>query len=132
MIQILYATLLIFGYGSYTETVFPHVSESFTGQLPYYLLVVNLAFFAACGCANPGVITKDNIEKYLKDFEYDGTMYVPKDCSTCLIKKPARSKHCGKHVISCFSTSSFIYIPICPFPIFVFSLRFGILAGRSN
>lgn len=100
VIQILYATLLIFGYGSYTETVFPHVSETFMGQLPYYLLVINLAFFAACGCTNPGVITKGNVDKYLKDFKYDGILYIPKDCRTCLIKKPARSKHCGMRVTS--------------------------------
>ena len=101
MIQLLYATLLFAGYSSYTATAFPYVSESIFGQAPFYLLIVNLVLFAAGSCVNPGVITKDNYSAFVKEYEYDQLMYVPADCSTCLRKKPARSKHCCKCQIGC-------------------------------
>ena len=44
------------------------------------------------------MITRNNVDKYLLDYDYDGTMYLQKDCSTCVLKKPARSKHCCEFV----------------------------------
>ena len=97
--QIVYASLLFIGYAVYTVTAFPYVSESYTGRMPYYLLIINLILFAVCCCTDPGIITRTNVDKRLLDFEYDGTMYSPRDCSTCNIKKPARSKHCCEFVL---------------------------------
>ena len=81
----------------YTRTAFAYVSESYIGRLPYFLLFINLALFAASCCTNPGVVTGRTVDKYLADYLYDGVLYSPKDCSTCELKKPARSKHCGKY-----------------------------------
>lgn len=63
--------------------------------LPYLLLTVNLVFFALTCLTNPGTITRTNELLLLQVYEFDGVMF-PKNarCSSCGLKKPARSKHC--------------------------------------
>ncbi|XP_023420950.1 palmitoyltransferase ZDHHC4 isoform X2 [Cavia porcellus] len=64
--------------------------------LPYLLLTVNLVFFALTCLTNPGTITRTNELLLLQVYEFDGVMF-PKNarCSSCGLKKPARSKHCS-------------------------------------
>ncbi|XP_059752251.1 palmitoyltransferase ZDHHC4 isoform X1 [Balaenoptera ricei] len=64
--------------------------------LPYLLLIVNLVFFALSCETNPGTITKANELLFLQVYEFDEGMF-PKNmrCSTCDLRKPARSKHCS-------------------------------------
>lgn len=64
--------------------------------LPYLLLVVNLIFFTLSCVTDPGTITKANESLFLQVYEFDEVMF-PKNgrCSTCDLRKPARSKHCG-------------------------------------
>ncbi|XP_051017044.1 palmitoyltransferase ZDHHC4 isoform X2 [Acomys russatus] len=63
--------------------------------LPYVLLSANLVFFTMTCSANPGTITKANESSLLQVYEFDDVMF-PKNsrCSTCDLRKPARSKHC--------------------------------------
>lgn len=45
---------------------------------------------------DPGVINKKNVGNYGKVYTYDGLLYEKgKECSTCIVPKPARSKHCS-------------------------------------
>ncbi|CAG8564173.1 7155_t:CDS:2 [Diversispora eburnea] len=44
---------------------------------------------------DPGRISKENVVKACKMFEYDCLMFEPRICRTCLFPKPARSKHCS-------------------------------------
>ncbi|EHB07905.1 Putative palmitoyltransferase ZDHHC4 [Heterocephalus glaber] len=64
--------------------------------LPYLWLIINLVFFALTCVTNPGTITKTNELLFLQVYEFDDVMF-PKNvrCSTCGLKKPARSKHCS-------------------------------------
>uniref|UniRef100_K9IIG4 Palmitoyltransferase n=1 Tax=Desmodus rotundus TaxID=9430 RepID=K9IIG4_DESRO len=64
--------------------------------LPYLLLIVNLAFFTLSSVTDPGTITKANELSLLQVYEFDEVTF-PKNvrCSTCDLRKPARSKHCG-------------------------------------
>ncbi|EPY89057.1 hypothetical protein CB1_000138027 [Camelus ferus] len=64
--------------------------------LPYLLLIVNLIFFTLSCVTNPGTITKANELLLLQVYEFDEVMF-PKNmkCSTCDLRKPARSKHCS-------------------------------------
>nr|KAF6350588.1 zinc finger DHHC-type palmitoyltransferase 4 [Myotis myotis] len=63
--------------------------------LPYLLLAVNLIFFTLSCVTDPGTITKANESLFLQVYEFDEVMF-PKNgrCSTCDLRKPARSKHC--------------------------------------
>lgn len=86
-------------YAEYTYEVFSYCRElEFSLPcllLPYVLLSVNLVFFTLTCSANPGTITKTNVSLLLQVYEFDDVMF-PKNsrCSTCDLRKPARSKHC--------------------------------------
>uniref|UniRef100_A0A8D1H8S2 Palmitoyltransferase n=1 Tax=Sus scrofa TaxID=9823 RepID=A0A8D1H8S2_PIG len=64
--------------------------------LPYLLLIINLVFFALTCVTDPGTVTKENESVFLQVYEFDEVMF-PKNvsCSTCDLRKPARSKHCS-------------------------------------
>ena len=65
--------------------------------LPYLLLIINLVFFALTCVTDPGTVTKENESVFLQVYEFDEVMF-PKNvsCSTCDLRKPARSKHCSE------------------------------------
>ncbi|PNJ03626.1 palmitoyltransferase ZDHHC4 isoform X1 [Pongo abelii] len=87
-------------YTEYTWEVFGYCQELdfslYYLLLPYLLLVVNLFSFTLTCVTNPGVITKANELLFLHVYEFDELMF-PKNvrCSTCDLRKPARSKHCS-------------------------------------
>ena len=84
----------------YTFTAFPYVSDSYLGISPYAFLGLNLFFYLKCCYTNPGVITHKKVAFYVAAFPYDGVMYKKDNtCKTCLVIKPARSKHCGNFLI---------------------------------
>ncbi|XP_057621034.1 palmitoyltransferase ZDHHC4 [Chionomys nivalis] len=82
-------TLEIFGYCRELEFYLPYL------LLPYLLLGVNLLFFTLTSSANPGTINKTNESLLLQVYEFDDVMFPENSwCSTCDLRKPARSKHC--------------------------------------
>ncbi|XP_063502260.1 palmitoyltransferase ZDHHC4 isoform X3 [Symphalangus syndactylus] len=87
-------------YTEYTWEVFGYCQELefslYYLLLPYLLLVVNLFSFTLTCVTNPGIITKANELLFLHVYEFDEVMF-PKNvrCSTCDLRKPARSKHCS-------------------------------------
>jgi len=97
--QVFYSLLIVFGYTTYAYTAFPYVSDTFLGRLPFYILLVNFMAFALCSLMDPGVINSSNVEKYMKQYPREERM-----CRTCMIPKPARSKHCAvcNHCVSRF------------------------------
>ncbi|XP_036752900.1 palmitoyltransferase ZDHHC4 isoform X4 [Manis pentadactyla] len=76
---------------------------------PYLLLIVNLVFFTLSCVSNPGTITKENESLFLQIYEFDEVMF-PKDtrCSTCDLRKPARSKHCTSAVTMAVMSTVFL------------------------
>ncbi|KAJ2959832.1 hypothetical protein NQZ79_g4769 [Umbelopsis isabellina] len=62
--------------------------------IPLDILFTYGCYYIACA-ADPGMITKDNVKKYMELYPYDGLIFEAKDCTTCKIPKPARSKHCS-------------------------------------
>ncbi|XP_018417217.1 PREDICTED: probable palmitoyltransferase ZDHHC4 isoform X1 [Nanorana parkeri] len=64
--------------------------------LPYALITVNLYLFYKCCTSDPGTVTTDNEQCCTRMYQYDGVMFHQgRKCQTCLLMKPARSKHCG-------------------------------------
>lgn len=62
--------------------------------IPAQIIWIYASYYMACS-ADPGIITKDNLQKHLDYYKYDGLIYKPKTCVTCNMQKPARSKHCS-------------------------------------
>eukprot|EP00053_Salpingoeca_punica_P007279 m.66894 g.66894 ORF g.66894 m.66894 type:complete len:339 (-) comp14079_c0_seq2:249-1265(-) len=59
------------------------------------LTVLNLVLFAAASFKSPGVVTKANATKLVRHYEPSVLFPPNRECSTCKLPKPARSKHCG-------------------------------------
>jgi hypothetical protein len=54
-----------------------------------------LAVWATCCFSDPGVITSDNHKFMMEQYEPNEILFpLNNQCSTCLLVKPARSKHC--------------------------------------
>ncbi|GMH32784.1 hypothetical protein BSKO_00618 [Bryopsis sp. KO-2023] len=67
--------------------------HTYTGSFAAFLCLV---FFFLASITDPGTVTKDNCRALVKHFPFDDAIYKQeKDCSTCGIIKPARSKHCS-------------------------------------
>lgn len=55
--------------------------------IPVQIIWLYTSYYIAC-VADPGIITKDNIDNFLQYFEYDGILYEPgKECRTCKLLK---------------------------------------------
>ncbi|XP_066129491.1 palmitoyltransferase ZDHHC4 isoform X3 [Saccopteryx bilineata] len=86
-------------YTEYTCEIFGYCQELDFSMcyllLPYLLLIVNLVFFTLSCVTDPGTVTKANELSFLQVYEFSEAMF-PKNrrCSTCGVRKPARSKHC--------------------------------------
>eukprot|EP00242_Pyramimonas_sp_CCMP2087_P018325 CAMPEP_0198200874 /NCGR_PEP_ID=MMETSP1445-20131203/3778_1 /TAXON_ID=36898 /ORGANISM="Pyramimonas sp., Strain CCMP2087" /LENGTH=424 /DNA_ID=CAMNT_0043871041 /DNA_START=277 /DNA_END=1551 /DNA_ORIENTATION=- len=69
------------------------VSEVHRYTAPLCVLA-SLAFFFFTSFSDPGVISPDNEDAYMKAYPFDNQLYMLKTCTTCKIPRPARSKHC--------------------------------------
>ncbi|KAI8847646.1 DHHC palmitoyltransferase-domain-containing protein [Chytridium lagenaria] len=99
LLQIFYLTLVtscvaVFLFCAWHRIPNSRLSEIHLIIVPTAIITVYGCFFKACW-SDPGTITSKNVEKACQVWEYDYILFNPKICSTCLIDKPARSKHCS-------------------------------------
>ena len=97
--QLLYLVLSVGGFYVYVTYGFiylpnPFLSYSHVHYGSFLFAVCVYSFYRTCS-TRPGVITKANIAKFQDQYAMDGVLYTPRDCSTCKLPKPARSKHCS-------------------------------------
>ncbi|KAH7013437.1 DHHC palmitoyltransferase-domain-containing protein [Ilyonectria destructans] len=68
---------------------FTKLTVVITVAMPYTFL------YLACA-SDPGYITPENVNYHLSLYPYDHTLFRPgRECQTCHLLKPARSKHCS-------------------------------------
>ncbi|KAJ8283989.1 hypothetical protein COCON_G00028390 [Conger conger] len=97
----LYLNLFLEGavYAEFSYEVFGFCREMDTTLaslcVPYVLLAVQSYFFYQCCSRDPGTVTKEKHSAQVQVYPYDRSMFHPGvSCPTCLLVKPARSKHC--------------------------------------
>ncbi|RWR76597.1 S-acyltransferase 17 [Cinnamomum micranthum f. kanehirae] len=55
---------------------------------------VGVLLFLLTSFSDPGTVTAENVSGYISVYPYDNIIYTEKECYTCKIPRPARSKHC--------------------------------------
>lgn len=112
LIQIMYLGIVCGAFYIFTQFGFPDTGEGRMrlaglsgGRNPYFaahhvteayiIMALVLLSFGAASFLNPGVVTKDNVEACKARFPYDNFVFREKECPTCKLSAPARSKHCS-------------------------------------
>ncbi|SAL98369.1 hypothetical protein [Absidia glauca] len=98
-LQIFFVLLTSVSISGFLVFALPHIPGIYLHGIHLYIIPTQIiwlyvSYYIACS-ADPGTITEENIRFYLDLFPYDELLYKPKDCSTCHLLKPARSKHCS-------------------------------------
>ncbi|GAB4835880.1 hypothetical protein Ancab_000798 [Ancistrocladus abbreviatus] len=99
ILQILYLTIVGATYYFTVQSSFAYFPSSYLGiQASWELLFLLTSF------SDPGTVKAENVSQYLSAYPYDNIIYSEKECATCRIPKPARSKHCSicDHCVVCF------------------------------
>ncbi|CAL9136981.1 unnamed protein product [Musa textilis] len=99
ILQILYLVILGVTYYIIGKSSFRYIPSFYVSELHWYTSMiavgVGVLLFLLTSFSDPGIVTAENVSKYISAYPYDEIIYVEKECSSCKILKPARSKHCG-------------------------------------
>jgi palmitoyltransferase len=93
LLQIFYAVLISALYAAFLVDCYAKVHRVHQIGSWIAFLATIASFIKACW-AEPGVVTPLHVHRMLRIYPYDNIMYGAKDCSTCKVPRPARSKHC--------------------------------------
>ncbi|GAB2218752.1 hypothetical protein Droror1_Dr00001982 [Drosera rotundifolia] len=98
-LQVLYMAILGGTYYLIVKSSFSYIPSYYLGEIHRYTSLlavgVGVALFLLTSFLDPGTVKTENVSRYLSAYDYDNIIYSEKDCSTCRIPKPARSKHCS-------------------------------------
>eukprot|EP01025_Chloroclados_australasicus_P059120 TRINITY_DN7464_c0_g1_i1.p1 TRINITY_DN7464_c0_g1~~TRINITY_DN7464_c0_g1_i1.p1 ORF type:complete len:383 (-),score=15.25 TRINITY_DN7464_c0_g1_i1:133-1197(-) len=100
ILQMTYLVLLFGAFFVYQRYLFIHLPTLYAPAWHMYTgtaaVAVCLTFFWLASFVEPGIITDEDVEKFMDIYKYDELMFVAgKRCNTCEFSKPARSKHCS-------------------------------------
>ncbi|KNA04241.1 hypothetical protein SOVF_201490, partial [Spinacia oleracea] len=96
---IFYLAILSTTYYFIVTSSFVYIPNYYLGEIHRYTSILAVGFgvvlFLLTSFTDPGTVTAKNVSQYISVYPYDNVIYSDKECSTCKIPKPARSKHCS-------------------------------------
>ncbi|CAH9094990.1 unnamed protein product [Cuscuta europaea] len=98
-LQLIYMAILGVTYYIIVQTTFQYIPGYYLGSMHRYTsllaVAVGVILFLLSSFSDPGTVKADNVSQYLSAYPYDNIIFSEKECTTCKILKPARSKHCS-------------------------------------
>ncbi|KAI9186216.1 hypothetical protein LWI28_014954 [Acer negundo] len=99
ILQIIYLSILGATYYFIASSSFKYIPGYYLSEVHRYLSLLGIAIgvvlFLLTSYTDPGTVKAENVSQYIAAFPYDNMIYTERECSTCKILKPARSKHCS-------------------------------------
>ncbi|XXG54291.1 hypothetical protein AAC387_Pa03g2213 [Persea americana] len=97
-LQIIYFAIVGVTYFFIAKSSFVYIPGYYISGVHRYtsLLAVGVGvlLFLLTSFSDPGTVTAENVSGYISVYPYDNIIYTEKECYTCKIPRPARSKHC--------------------------------------
>lgn len=99
ILQVVYLAIIGATYYFIVQSTFSYIPGYYISGVHRYTSLlavgVGVVLFLLTSFSDPGTVKAENVSKYLSAYPYDNIIYSEKECSTCRIPKPARSKHCS-------------------------------------
>lgn len=99
ILQLIYLAIIGTTYYIIVKTSFSYIPGYYLSEAHRYAsflaIAVGILLFLVTSFSDPGTVKADNVSRYLSAYPYDNIIYTEKECPTCKIPKPARSKHCS-------------------------------------
>ncbi|CAA7041210.1 unnamed protein product [Microthlaspi erraticum] len=99
ILQILYIAIIGTTYFLTAKSSFIYIPGYYIGDLHKYTsfvaVIMGVVLFLLTSLSDPGTVNASNVSQYISAYPCDDIIYSEKQCSTCKIPKPARSKHCS-------------------------------------
>ncbi|CAN6451176.1 unnamed protein product [Victoria cruziana] len=99
ILQIIYLIIVGVTYFLVIQSSFAYIPGYYVSGFHRYssllAVLVGILLFLLTSFSDPGTVKAENVLNYLSSYPYDNIIYMEKNCSTCKISRPARSKHCS-------------------------------------
>ncbi|KAJ7978037.1 S-acyltransferase [Quillaja saponaria] len=99
ILQIIYLAIISVTYYFIAKSSFMYIPGYYLSGIHRYTsflaVAVGIMVFLLTSFSDPGTVKAESVSQYLSAYPYDNIIFTEKECSTCKIPKPARSKHCS-------------------------------------